>query len=148
MIKKKKKIILIILILAASFTLMLVSAEARVRVSVINRLGDGRKMQIHCRSSDDDLGLQKVDDGCGTAWSFAVNFWGTTLFYCDVKWEDHRGSESGGGWKHFDAYDAQKDFRRCSSECKWMISSDGSLYGFDQEWGTWDRYPFAGSDNI
>ncbi|KAI8525872.1 hypothetical protein RHMOL_Rhmol13G0264600 [Rhododendron molle] len=73
-------------------------------------------MNIHCQSNDDDLGYQNVEDGRETTWSFSVNFWGTTLFYCDVQWGD-------AGWKHFVAYDADRDYdHRCRSECRWMIS--------------------------
>lgn len=109
---------------------------AKVHVHVINRLGDNKPMNIHCQSNDDDLGYQKVEDGSETTWSFSVNFWGTTLFYCDVQWGDS-------GWKHFDAYDADRDYdHRCRSECRWMISEEGWLYGYNQEDENWELFTF------
>ncbi|KAL3828626.1 hypothetical protein ACJIZ3_017428 [Penstemon smallii] len=90
-------------------------------------------MNLHCRSRDDDLGYHVVEDGGATAWSFSVNFWGTTLFYCDVQWGDS-------DWYHFDAYDAERDYRRCQSICRWMISKKGLLYGYDEESGFWELF--------
>ncbi|KAL6966725.1 hypothetical protein U1Q18_032516 [Sarracenia purpurea var. burkii] len=110
-------------------------ADGDVRVHIINRLGDGKRMDVHCRSKDDNLGCQTVEDNCEMAWSFSVNFWGTTLFYCDIQWEDSV-------WRHFNAYDASRDYRRCRSECRWMISKEGWLYGYNQEGEDWELFPF------
>ncbi|GMP91712.1 hypothetical protein CsSME_00042284 [Camellia sinensis var. sinensis] len=119
-----------ILMLLISWTC---TTNAKVHVHVMNQLGGGRWMDIHCQSKDDDLGYQKVEDGAETMWSFSVNFWGTTLFYCDVLWK-------GSIWRHFNAYDADKDYRRCRSECRWMISKEGLLYGYNQENGIWEVF--------
>ncbi|KAL2540973.1 Plant self-incompatibility protein S1 family [Abeliophyllum distichum] len=115
--------------------LLLISAiHAKVHVQVINRLDNGQFMNVHCRSKDNDLGLHLVEDGGDTTWSFDVNFWGTTLFYCDVQWNDSERY-------HFDAYDAKRDYRRCQSECRWMIDKEGSLYGYDEQFGIWEMFP-------
>ncbi|KAA8544363.1 hypothetical protein F0562_022369 [Nyssa sinensis] len=94
--------------------------HAKVHVHVINRLGDGRYLNIHCRSKNDDLGHHTLEDSNETTWSFSVNFWETTLFYCNVQWGDS-------DWYHFDAYDAERDHARCFSACRWMISREGKI---------------------
>ncbi|CAI9768596.1 unnamed protein product [Fraxinus pennsylvanica] len=85
--------------------------RAEVLVQVMNHLDNGHCMNVHCQSKDDDLGLHLVEDGDDTTWSFDVNFWGTTLFYCDVQWDDSK-------WHHFDAYDAKRDYRRFETAAK------------------------------
>ncbi|KAK6944135.1 Nuclear transcription factor Y subunit A [Dillenia turbinata] len=106
-----------------------------VLVRVMNRLGRGRAMNVHCQSRDDDLGLVYVPDGSETDWKFTVNLWVTTLFYCALQWDDVN-------WLHFDAYDHKRDSDRCQTECWWTISEDGRLYGYDQVFGRWDWMPY------
>ncbi|KAL0460838.1 UNVERIFIED_CONTAM: S-protein24 [Sesamum latifolium] len=91
-------------------------------------------MNVHCQSREDDLGHHILEVEETTEWSFNVNIWETTLFYCDVQWGDHN-------WHHFDAYDGGRDKYRCSSICRWMISKDGLLYGYNEESGYWEWYP-------
>ncbi|EXB91214.1 hypothetical protein L484_016284 [Morus notabilis] len=92
-------------------------------------------MALHCQSRDDDLGTVVLENEQEIEWSFSVNFLGSTLFYCDVRW----GSLS--SWHSFHAYDADRDSGRCRSECRWMISKEGSLYGYDQQFGKWVLFP-------
>ncbi|KAK9122937.1 hypothetical protein Sjap_012539 [Stephania japonica] len=106
-------------------------------VRVMNRLGQGAKLNVHCMSRDDDLGYRVVADGDEFGWNFNVNAIGTTLFYCDVQWEM-------GTWFHFDVYSASRDASRCSSECRWMIQRDG-LYVFNQGKNLWEMTPFQPS---
>ncbi|CAK9141132.1 unnamed protein product [Ilex paraguariensis] len=109
--------------------------DRRVRVSIVNRLGNGRTMNIHCQSRDDDLGYLRIPDGYETEWSFNVNIWGTTLFYCDVQWGDSE-------WLHFDAYSYKSDSGRCDTVCRWMVAEDGLLYVYNQENEKWEHMPF------
>lgn len=109
--------------------------HARVYVEVLNRLENESRMNIHCRSREDDLGYHVLEAGAATQWSFNVNILGTTLFYCDVQWGNSN-------WFHFDAYDAKRDNSRCKSVCRWMISDDeGLLYGYNEGSGFWERFP-------
>ncbi|KAI3461239.1 hypothetical protein Pfo_017902 [Paulownia fortunei] len=108
--------------------------HARVYVQVMNQLEDEMHMNVHCRSREDDLGYHVLEVGGATQWSFTVNFWGTTLFYCDVQWGDSN-------WYHFDAYDVERDNYRCKSICRWMISKNGSLYGYNEESSFWEWFP-------
>ncbi|KAF8397988.1 hypothetical protein HHK36_016914 [Tetracentron sinense] len=113
-------------------------ALTEVHVRIMNKLGYGRSMNIHCQSRDDDLGFLTVPDGLETGWRFSVNFWGTTLFFCDVQWGNSR-------WFHFDAYSTNRDFDRCRTECRWMISPDGFLIGYSQKFGEWEIMPLKES---
>ncbi|KAF8393749.1 hypothetical protein HHK36_019947 [Tetracentron sinense] len=106
--------------------------SAKVHVRIMNRLGYGRNLNIHCRSRDDDFGFQILRDGYETEWRFSINIWGTTLFYCDVQWDNSMVF-------HFDAYSTNRDLERCQTECRWMISQEGMLYGYNQKYGNWEK---------
>ncbi|XVF76069.1 hypothetical protein PTKIN_Ptkin13bG0236600 [Pterospermum kingtungense] len=101
----------------------------------MNRLGSHRILNIHCQSRDNDLGFAALPDGHAFEWRFSVNFWGTTLFYCDVQWDES-------GWHRFDAYAYEWDSDRCQTECFWMISRDGLLLNYNPRLGNWDVFPF------
>lgn len=109
--------------------------QAKVHVHVMNSLGDGKTMTLHCQSKDDDLGTVILEDGQETKWSFSANFFGTTLFYCSVRWENSSS------WYSFNAFDADRDYRRCISECRWLVSEGGYLHGLDQESNQWESFP-------
>lgn len=110
--------------------------HAKVHVHVKNSLGDGQRMRLHCQSKNDDLGMVVLEDGQEARWSFSVNFFSTTLFYCNVKW-----NASASSWYSFDAYSAKRDYRRCNSECRWLISDGGSLFGYDERSFKWESFP-------
>ncbi|XVE94008.1 hypothetical protein REPUB_Repub01dG0243300 [Reevesia pubescens] len=101
-----------------------------VHVSIKNRLGNGKNLTLHCQSKDDDLGEQNVGDGSEFGWDFSVNAWGSTLFYCDMGWDDLQQY-------HFDAYSFNRDFARCESQCSWLVAAEG-MYGFNGETGFWE----------
>nr|XP_009800634.1 PREDICTED: uncharacterized protein LOC104246521 [Nicotiana sylvestris] len=124
--------------LARGISLHLPNINQRVQVHVINRLVNGNPIFLHCQSHDNDLGTSIVQDGDEVNWSFRVNFWGTTLFYCDVQLEIDSPI-----WFHFNVYDANRDHRRCRSECRWMISREGLLFGYNQESKNWESFPFT-----
>ncbi|KAF8393870.1 hypothetical protein HHK36_020068 [Tetracentron sinense] len=105
---------------------------AEVHVRIMNKLGYGRSMNIHCQSQDDDFGILILPDGYETEWRFSINFWGSTLFYCDVQWDNSLMLY------HFDAYSTDRDLERCQTECRWMITPEGMLYGYNQKYGNWE----------
>ncbi|XP_021892430.1 self-incompatibility protein S1-like [Carica papaya] len=113
------------------------TAKGKTRVRVVNKLGTNRIMNIHCQSRDDDLGYHAILDGSEIEWKFAVNFWGTTLYYCDVQWDYSK-------WHHFDAYSSELHYDRCKTECIWMVTKDG-LFNFNEEFGNWVLVPFQDS---
>ncbi|KAJ9176425.1 hypothetical protein P3X46_011736 [Hevea brasiliensis] len=114
----------------------IILVHATVHVRVINMLGEGRSIILHCQSKDDDLGYVILENGSEFQWSFNVNFWGTTLFFCGLQWEDSYP-------RHFDAYNAKKDYNRCFTECKWLINSDGALFSYNQGSEIWEPSPFS-----
>ncbi|GAY56962.1 hypothetical protein CUMW_175810 [Citrus unshiu] len=93
---------------------------SKVHVSIMNRLGDGENVTLHCQSKDNDLGQQNVADGSEFGWDFSVNTAGTTLFYCDMAWQNVPQY-------HFDAYDFGRDFVRCETQCLWLVSTEVAL---------------------
>lgn len=121
------------------FSLSRFCVLGKVRVKVMNRLGNQRMLNLHCQSKDDDLGYADVPDGEEFGWKFTANIWGTTLYYCDMKWDQS------GGWRHFDAYSFQWDCDRCRKECTWMINKDGLLLSYNPELENWDVVPFQDS---
>ncbi|XVF55877.1 hypothetical protein PTKIN_Ptkin06aG0071800 [Pterospermum kingtungense] len=129
----QKKSFTILLLLLFSLSRRFVLGEVHVRI--MNRLGNHRTLNMHCQSKDDDLGHVAVPDGGEFEWKFSVNFWGTTLFYCNVHWDES-------GWHLFDAYSYEWDSDRCRKECIWMISKDGLLLSYNPEFGNWDVVPF------
>lgn len=42
---------------------------------------------MHCQSKDDDLGWRTLNVGEEFHWSFRVNLWQSTLFFCRMEWE-------------------------------------------------------------
>ncbi|POO01374.1 Self-incompatibility protein [Trema orientale] len=107
-----------------------------VRVRVINRLGYGQSMILHCQSSLDDIGSVVVEDGREMEWIISGNeVVGIPLFHCDMK---PSGSSD---WYSFNAYDQERDHARCRSECRWMFPNNGALFGYDQRFARWVWFP-------
>lgn len=98
-------------------------------VTITNRLGDGSTLKLHCKSADDDLGLQILDPHRSWSFKFRPNIWGTTLFYCHFTWP---GEQS----KMFDIYDDSRDGVRMGIPCIycfWDISKDGPCRFYDKD---------------
>ncbi|CAH8303316.1 unnamed protein product [Eruca vesicaria subsp. sativa] len=83
------------------------------RVDITNKVGDGLTLTFHCKSKDDDLGVQILAPDQMWSFRFRPNFWGTTLFYCNFKWagESH--------W--FNIYDDDRDGDVGHKPCLWYI---------------------------
>lgn len=127
--KNIRNSIVIILLLVFSQCLYLAHSQ-KVHVSIMNRLGNGKNMTLHCQSKDNDLGQLNVADGSEFGWDFSVNAVGTTLFYCDMAWENVQQY-------HFDAYAFDRDFVRCDTQCLWLISTEG-MYGLNRRTRFWE----------
>ncbi|XP_048432706.1 S-protein homolog 2-like [Pyrus x bretschneideri] len=88
----------------------------RVLVEIIN--GVMVDLNAHCKSKDDDLGLQKLrgDSPIGIfRFSFVPNIWGTTLYHCSFAWKQES--------HHFDIFVSKRDEGKCRS-CSWVILAD------------------------
>ncbi|PKI64259.1 hypothetical protein CRG98_015369 [Punica granatum] len=98
-----------------------------INVSTSNQLPNGAPFTIHGKSGDDDLGSHVIGAGQSYGFSFKVNFFETTLFFCGVGWQ--------GGQVEFDIYEAKRDFGlRCNNECKWQVRGD-AVVGFSMDGG-------------
>ena len=120
-------------------TFAILQSSAKVHVHIQNR--QGKNINLHCRSKDDDLGYHNIENGTEYSWSFNTNFWGTTLFYCAVLMDPDPV------WYHFDAYRQSRDSYRCESQCLWAILKHHSLIGYNQKTGNWERFFFR-SDRL
>lgn len=109
-----------------------VVVSGKVEASVKNSLGSGNNMTLHCQSKDDDLGLKTVPYDDEFSWEFGVNVVGTTLFYCVLGWESV-------GSYQFDAYSFGRDYVRCQTQCRWLVSVDG-IYSLNGETGFWEFF--------
>ncbi|KAJ8646941.1 hypothetical protein MRB53_008689 [Persea americana] len=101
----------------------------KVHTRIVNRLGGGNSINVHCKSGNDDLGLNTVEDGGEYWFRFHINFTGTTLFCCTVS--------SKFGRIDFDAFDTLRDWFRCDPECSWVITKQG-LKGYNLHFSNWD----------
>ena len=96
----------------------------KIKVVILNNLPDNQEVTLHCQSQDDDLGIHVVPFNGTFEWSFRLNFWMTTLFYCQFTW---RAASS-----TFNIYEAKRDGNiRCPTYCSWEVRDDG-VYGFTE----------------
>ncbi|KAK6914217.1 Plant self-incompatibility S1 [Dillenia turbinata] len=78
---------------------------------------------------DDDLGVHQLGWGDEFSWSFRVNFWGSTLYSCTLKWENLT--------KSFDVFSVDRDVGRCMLQwqCYWKATEAGIYFSNDnQSW--------------
>ncbi|ESQ44882.1 hypothetical protein EUTSA_v10010926mg [Eutrema salsugineum] len=113
-------------------------------VVIHNVVENGETVNVHCKSSEDDLGLIHIPWNHTWGFRFHVNFWKTTRFRCHFTWG------YGGGSHYFDIFKVSRDDTPSGStpvckECIWEVGSystslkpmcrinrDGSLpYCFD-----------------
>ncbi|GAV61876.1 Self-incomp_S1 domain-containing protein, partial [Cephalotus follicularis] len=89
--------------------------EGRIYVSIMNFMQSN--VTLHCKSRNDDLEEHALSHGNSYEWSFYVNFWKTTLFFCTFTSQHGRGV--------YDIFKAHRDDMRCSSLCLWEVKDDG-----------------------
>ncbi|KAL0823788.1 hypothetical protein Bca101_047465 [Brassica carinata] len=108
--------------------------RGRRTVEIINKLGGGLTLTLHCKSKDDDLGVQTLAPDSRWSFKFTPAFFGTTRFSCNFKW---------GGESHsFDIYDDDRDVgdKQCYL-CSWNIyngSQGGFTCRFQESTGRYD----------
>ncbi|KAF8009002.1 hypothetical protein BT93_J0098 [Corymbia citriodora subsp. variegata] len=82
------------------------------------------ELTIHCKSGDDDLGVQHIPQGGSWQFDFKPNLFCKTLFFCSMQWLDQ--------FHYFDIYDAKRDYDQCLNKCEWFVKPTGPcLYGGD-----------------
>ncbi|KAH9728953.1 S-protein [Citrus sinensis] len=94
---------------------------------VINNLNNSSTLEAHCKSKDDDLGLRRLAAGTEFNWTFRVNFWSTTLFFCDLRWAN--------GHKAFDVYCPDDQFlaKKCAYNFCRRSARDDGIYAFSEK---------------
>ncbi|KAL5798821.1 hypothetical protein ACOSQ2_003641 [Xanthoceras sorbifolium] len=66
-------------------------------------MSHGRRLLVHCKSGDTDLGMKNLTAGTEFEWNFKMNFFDRTVYWC---------------------YEAL--FYRCNdSNCFWVARDDG-----------------------
>ncbi|KAL0560232.1 hypothetical protein IC582_000632 [Cucumis melo] len=95
----------------------------RWHIHIVNGLSKDQNLFVHCQSKDDDLGKINLSFGREFNWSFKVNFWDTTLFWCYLQ-KPNAESVS------FEAFWVEKKsiwlFYRCyDTNCIWTAKDDG-----------------------
>lgn len=98
-------------------------------VVVMNNLGDGINLFIHCKSKDNDLGPANLANGESKKWHF-VNVTGTTLYWCNLKWNNVT--------KNFQVYNTAVHAKECT-DCERSVKQDGIWFynQNDQKKETW-----------
>ncbi|KAL2330048.1 hypothetical protein Fmac_017629 [Flemingia macrophylla] len=88
----------------------------KTHVKITNTLEGGLDLTVHCKSKDDDIGVQYLHPNASFGFSFKPNFFGTTQFYCSFQWKN--------AFHWFDIYIENRDDKRCH-ECYWDVKKDG-----------------------
>lgn len=78
------------------------------------------QLLVHCRSGDDDLGVHYLTVGQFVEWTFNDNFWGRTLFWCNLAWNDVQ--------KSIEVYKSKDDYIYCGAQCWRSIRPDGAYF--------------------
>ncbi|KAK0584845.1 hypothetical protein LWI29_019611 [Acer saccharum] len=88
-----------------------------VHVQVINDIGAGSDLTVHCKSKDDDLGVCILPFQQSFEFHFHKSVFSTTQFYCSMAWS--------GAFKWFDIYIQRRDDSICGKQCVWKIKPTG-----------------------
>ncbi|KAM1122392.1 hypothetical protein ACFX2I_003955 [Malus domestica] len=89
-------------------------------VYVVNGLGNQESLFVHCKSKDNDLGIQKLSPGTNTTWGFRTNFLHSTLFWCYLRKSSAQHAALKVFWQ--DIY----LFEKCNwKNCIWIAKDDG-----------------------
>lgn len=121
-----EKAVVLMLLLFFTMTMSGEGIEFRKRryVKITNNLDGNFAITLHCKSKDDDLGVQHL----GRNGSFEFNFIPdlelirTTRFFCSFQW----GKE----FHYFDVYEDDRDRDTCGN-CWWSVREYGHICRFN-----------------
>jgi hypothetical protein len=91
-------------------------------VNIINDVGGGDAILVHCKSGDDDLGQQTVPMRQTYGFGFYPNFSGTTLFWCTFNWGPKW--QSFPVWKDTGPFPGEKSRDRLCNQCVYVARAD------------------------
>ncbi|XP_021607741.1 S-protein homolog 5 [Manihot esculenta] len=115
------KITLLMLVMSSAVGVIGLPYTQIRTVNITNNLGANIELNVHCKSKNDDLGQQQIPYKDFWYFKFRPNFWGTTLFYCSMNWEQISH------W--FNIYVDARDNPKCII-CQWSIQAKVfSIYG-------------------
>ncbi|XP_062147850.1 S-protein homolog 1-like [Alnus glutinosa] len=126
-------LLLVLALCMSTGALICNSAMNKFSVHVMNGFKN-QTLQTHCQSKDDDLGLQLVPVNGEFQWHFRVNYFGTTLYFCNMWWV--------GGHRSFNVFWVNDDFlvKDCgNSDCRWKAQEDG-IYLYNSEHNEYHFY--------
>ncbi|XP_022155194.1 S-protein homolog 1-like [Momordica charantia] len=92
-------------------------------IHVVNGLSNNATLFVHCKSKDDDLGYHHlIGRGDELQWTFRINFWKTTLYWCFM----HKPNAD----VSFDSFWVEKTHIWLTYRCKdgiciWTAKDDG-----------------------
>lgn len=112
-------LLMVILLNTNTVKAAIFDAPKEISVKIINDLESNENLTIHCKSGDNDLGVQVLKPNVIYEFNFKTNVWGSTLFFCGFSWLNE--------FHWFDIFKAKRD--DCN-ECPWSIFQAGPcLYG-------------------
>lgn len=85
-------------------------------VHITNDLRPDLALTFHCKSKNNDLGIQVLHFNGNFQFHFRPDFWGTTQYYCSFEWKYTL--------HYFDIYITQRDHPKCNN-CSWKIRPNG-----------------------
>ncbi|XVE78044.1 hypothetical protein DITRI_Ditri13aG0112600 [Diplodiscus trichospermus] len=92
----------------------------RWNVYVVNGLNNSTTLFLHCKSKDDDLGIQNLSPGTNFTWSFQQNLFRRTLFWCYMSKDNNAHAAFKVFWQDVLL------FHKCSwKNCIWIAKDDG-----------------------
>ncbi|MCL7022860.1 hypothetical protein MKW94_029389 [Papaver nudicaule] len=92
-----------------------------IHASVMNYISEGVELHIHCQSKDTDFGDHTLSYGDEFTWNFRINLFRSTLYWCNMWWNDVDGKLVQGT---YDMYKAKRDWDRCGNECHFYVRKD------------------------
>ncbi|CAI0396665.1 unnamed protein product [Linum tenue] len=112
-----RKLVVLVALAILLITEEVPSSQANAaKVDIKNALSAGKRLIAHCRSKDDDIGAQVIEEGSSLHWSFeAVS---ETLFWCNLAVEDRRLS--------FTVYDRSSGDDIGGNFVDWVVMDDGA----------------------
>ncbi|EOA25712.1 hypothetical protein CARUB_v10019070mg [Capsella rubella] len=92
---------------------------AKKHVVIRNTILSTDTMNVHCKSSEDDLGLIQIPFGHSWGFKFHVNMWKTTKFRCHFFWYHSN--------YYFDIFKVSRDDTPSAGVCKECIWEVGKF---------------------
>ncbi|XP_030550546.2 S-protein homolog 5-like [Rhodamnia argentea] len=98
----------------------------KTTVQITNGLPGGVDLTVHCKSKNDDLGVQVIHPNSFWSFEFRPNaIILNTLYFCSFAWP--------GQFRYFDIYVESRDLDKCGKLCMWNIVPDGPCaYNYDR----------------